>query len=358
MAPPLPANTTASSAPTRERRRRIWRPCSAPSAWSMPASSARTPCSTGSRWACWTMTSAWPSCCKRYRASATATTSSPRWRAWPLATIPSAGRAKIRRDDGFLRLVWGLGTRAVDRVSNDYPRMVALSHPDLRPEIGAAKIRRYSQHFVDLINLRENQFETRPVADLLTWTFRRRGYLVSVDRGDYLQQPPAYDPSLSPRDLVLTFDNLLDQDRICAVDEEHPQDDLASALTATWTSSSRPISCPAIPQPEFAIHLLQCRPQASREQGEAFQMPTTVAEADILFTADRLVPQRPGAAYPPHRLCGPRSLRSDSRRDNPAASGAGGRAAEQAPGGKALYLDGAGALGERQPRPGRQGHLC
>jgi hypothetical protein len=36
---------------------------------------------------------------------------------------------QIRRDDGFLRLVWGLGTRAVDRVGNDYPRLVALSHP-------------------------------------------------------------------------------------------------------------------------------------------------------------------------------------------------------------------------------------
>jgi hypothetical protein len=57
---------------------------------------------------------------------------------------------KIRRKDGFLRMVWGLGTRAVDRVANDYPRMVALSHPDLRPEIGAVEIRRYSQHYADV----------------------------------------------------------------------------------------------------------------------------------------------------------------------------------------------------------------
>ena len=27
---------------------------------------------------------------------------------------------EIRRQDGFARLVWGLGTRAVDRVGNDY----------------------------------------------------------------------------------------------------------------------------------------------------------------------------------------------------------------------------------------------
>ena len=41
---------------------------------------------------------------------------------------------QIRREDGFVRLVWGLGTRAVDRVGNDYPRLVALSHPLLHPE--------------------------------------------------------------------------------------------------------------------------------------------------------------------------------------------------------------------------------
>ncbi len=48
---------------------------------------------------------------------------------------------QIRRDDGFLRLVWGLGTRAVDRVGNDYPRLVALSHPLLHPETSAKAIR-------------------------------------------------------------------------------------------------------------------------------------------------------------------------------------------------------------------------
>ncbi|MFZ3071295.1 MAG: PEP/pyruvate-binding domain-containing protein, partial [Anaerolineaceae bacterium] len=31
---------------------------------------------------------------------------------------------QIKSEDGFLRLVWGLGTRAVDRVGNDYPRLV------------------------------------------------------------------------------------------------------------------------------------------------------------------------------------------------------------------------------------------
>jgi phosphoenolpyruvate synthase/pyruvate phosphate dikinase len=47
----------------------------------------------------------------------------------------------IRKEDGFLRMVWGLGTRAVDRLANDYTRIVALSHPRLRPESTASAVR-------------------------------------------------------------------------------------------------------------------------------------------------------------------------------------------------------------------------
>ena len=36
---------------------------------------------------------------------------------------------RLRRDDGFVRLVNGLGTRAVNRVADDYPRLITLSHP-------------------------------------------------------------------------------------------------------------------------------------------------------------------------------------------------------------------------------------
>ncbi len=67
---------------------------------------------------------------------------------------------KIRASDGLVRLVFGLGTRAVDRVGGDYPRMVPLSHPSLRPEVTADQVCKYSQRMVDAINLRTGAFET------------------------------------------------------------------------------------------------------------------------------------------------------------------------------------------------------
>ena len=42
---------------------------------------------------------------------------------------------RIRREDGVLRLVAGLGTRAVDRVGNDYPLLVSPGQPGIRVNV-------------------------------------------------------------------------------------------------------------------------------------------------------------------------------------------------------------------------------
>jgi hypothetical protein len=180
-------------------------------------------------------------------------------------------------------------TLAVDRVANDYPRMVALSHPDLRPEVGAAEIRRYSQHLADVINLAENQFQMKPVSDLLDMGFPSARLLVSVDRGDYLQAPLAYDPGISPRDLVLTFENLLTRTQFVPLMKMILKK-LAERFGRNVDVEFTADILPGYPQPDFRVHLLQCRPQASQESRQAVEVPATVSEADTVFTADRLVP--------------------------------------------------------------------
>ena len=42
--------------------------------------------------------------------------------------------------------------------------------------------------------------------------------------------------------------------------------------------------------PELILHLLQCRPQSSHEQGQRVEIPTQVHEPDVLFTANNLIP--------------------------------------------------------------------
>ncbi|TFH06457.1 MAG: hypothetical protein E4H09_00150, partial [Spirochaetales bacterium] len=73
---------------------------------------------------------------------------------------------RIRAEDGVARIVYGLGTRAVDRSGDDYPRLVALSHPDLRPEGTRAEKIKYSQRYVDVLNLQTRQVESVHFIDL------------------------------------------------------------------------------------------------------------------------------------------------------------------------------------------------
>lgn len=72
----------------------------------------------------------------------------------------------IDPDAGMLRLVFGLGTRAVDRSDDDYTRIVALNAPDRRPESNFDQVRRYAQHRVDLLDLQANMFTSASFTDV------------------------------------------------------------------------------------------------------------------------------------------------------------------------------------------------
>jgi len=201
---------------------------------------------------------------------------------------PFRWNRKIRARDGLLRMVWGLGTRAVDRVANDYPRMVPLSHPQLRPEAGASQIRKYSQRFVDLIDLRANTFRTLPMADVLQSDYPGLQLLASVDRWDYLQ--PIYAPgALDQAPLVLTFSELLKRQGFVAL--------MRNVLRKLERHYGRPVDVeftvevtPGRP-PQFILHLLQCRPLSSQEWGESLRIPSDVPSKDVIFLARRLVPR-------------------------------------------------------------------
>ncbi len=58
----------------------------------------------------------------------------------------------IDASDGILRLVMGLGTRAVDRTEGDYPRIVNLSAPERSTLTESWAKHQYSQRYVDLMD--------------------------------------------------------------------------------------------------------------------------------------------------------------------------------------------------------------
>jgi hypothetical protein len=50
--------------------------------------------------------------------------------------------ARISRSDGLIRLVPGLGTRAVDSIADDYPVLIAPGQPNLRANVTVEEVLR------------------------------------------------------------------------------------------------------------------------------------------------------------------------------------------------------------------------
>ncbi len=71
---------------------------------------------------------------------------------------------------GMMRIVFGLGTRAVDRADDDYTRVVALNAPDLRPEANFDQVKKYAQRRVDVIDLQANRFTSAYFVDITAGT--------------------------------------------------------------------------------------------------------------------------------------------------------------------------------------------
>ncbi|RJQ75542.1 MAG: phosphoenolpyruvate synthase [Desulfobacteraceae bacterium] len=109
---------------------------------------------------------------------------------------------------GMLRLVLGLGTRAVNRVEDDYPRIVAMDNPLVKPSTAIADLRKYSQHNVDVLNMKANDLQTIPFWDLTAEKLNLNLDWVGV-RDTGTDRDRHFGPSAAGDQWILTFDPLL-----------------------------------------------------------------------------------------------------------------------------------------------------
>jgi hypothetical protein len=195
---------------------------------------------------------------------------------------------RIRPEDGLARLVVGLGTRAVDRTADDYPRMMALGQPTLRELVKPQEIVRFSQRHVDAINLVENRLETVPLSDLVENTGRVPGLeqALSIYQDGLLRTPTGTLLMASSDDLVVTFDRF-------ATDSPYPR-----LLKWILNRLEQAYGCPV--DIEFAFdgerfYLLQCRPQAQRRTSSTARLPSNVPDEDKIFSSTHEVAR--GAAH-------------------------------------------------------------
>ncbi len=190
---------------------------------------------------------------------------------------------RIKREDGLLRLVPGLGTRAVDRLSDDYPMLVAPGQPGLRVNASVDEVARYSPRKVDVIDLERNVFQTVEARDLLREigpAYPGVGALVSVLDHDVLRQPAGLIVDFDRQQLLFTFEGLLSDTAFVAR--------MRGLLGLLRETLGTPVDV------EFAhdgkdLYLLQCRPQSYGAEAAPAPIPRDIPPAQVVFSANRYV---------------------------------------------------------------------
>ncbi len=184
----------------------------------------------------------------------------------------------IDPEAGMLRIVFGLGTRAVNRVEGDYPRMAALSDPLRRPYAEKDDLRKYSQHMVDIINTKENDLQTISFEKLVSEKSFANVERVAVKDDEAKRMME--DRGLGDKDYwILTLDKVLENKllvnslkTILELLEENYHYPVEIEFTINFTKDNA-----------FKINLLQCRPLQTRGLGLKVDMPEHINKKEALF---------------------------------------------------------------------------
>lgn len=179
---------------------------------------------------------------------------------------------------GLLRLVFGLGTRAVNRVEGDYPRMVALDNPLQRPYAEKEDLRKFSQHEVDLINTKENLLKTVPFEKLISENSYKE--IERIASRDYELSRMMSEKGLKDKVYwALTLDNVFKGNgftgsfqKILKSLEDSYNYPVEIEFTVNFTAEG-----------VFKINLLQCRPLQIAGTGLKVEIPEKINKKDILF---------------------------------------------------------------------------
>lgn len=190
---------------------------------------------------------------------------------------------RVKREDGLVRIVPGFGTRAVDRLSNDFPILVSPGQPALRVNHTPEEAKYYSPKKVDLINLEKETFETVEIKTFLKEygnLVPNSNTLVSVYREDYLTQASRFEIDFEKDDLIVTFEGLFSKTPFLK--------QIETILKTLTEKMNTPVDL------EFAFdgehfYLLQCRSQSSAEDSQPCPIPKDIPKEDIIFTANRYI---------------------------------------------------------------------
>jgi pyruvate, water dikinase len=181
---------------------------------------------------------------------------------------------------GVVRLVFGLGTRAVDRSDDDYTRIVALNAPERRPESDMDEVRQYSQRKVDVIDLEANQLASHEFSEVAKHSSDLPVHIFASTGGGVARRALG-DEAAGGATPVLTFEHLLmhtplvaDMREMLRVLQEAYDYPVDLEFTANFFGPDR-----------YRINLVQCRPLQVVSDGAAVELPESINRDDCILEA-------------------------------------------------------------------------
>ena len=197
-----------------------------------------------------------------------------------LSFNPYAWSEQIDPAMGMMRLVMGLGTRAVDRSDDDYTRVVSLSDPERRPESNFDSVRQYAQKRIDVLDLEDNQLTTHAFTEVAKLSSNLPLAMVAtVD--DELEQRAREHGMKDVFPWVLTFEQLLRNTPFVA--------DMQEMLKTLQHAYDYPVdvefTANFINDHHYRIDLVQCRPFQVREAGTIPNPPTHIDPQQLVLEA-------------------------------------------------------------------------
>lgn len=151
---------------------------------------------------------------------------------------------------GLVRIVAGLGTRAVERISDDYPRIASLDKPTLHNENKAS----FSQKYVDVLGFEDNSLVSLPLDEVIQKT--PPWYNNLIVEHDREAEEMLYERGLNKKVIFTTCDKILKNSKLVNILREmlstiqlHYRNPVDVEFTINFSDSG-----------DFLINLLQCRP--------------------------------------------------------------------------------------------------
>ena len=193
---------------------------------------------------------------------------------------PYAWSEDIDSQAGLLRLVFGLGTRAVDRADDDYTRLVALNAPTKRPEGESDANRQYVQRKVDVLDFEGNLLVTHDFLEVAGEGLHTPIELFA-SRDAKLEREMRQRGVRDFQSWTLTFDRLLSETPFA--------EDARKMLQALHEAYEYPVDVEFTANfqddEQYTINVVQCRPFQVKGSTVLVEPPVDIAEKDLVLSS-------------------------------------------------------------------------